>query len=117
LRRHAGFKLLVLLSGAGAGITVSGGLRRGSVLHESRIRGPLVQNVVFGSVLLLLLVGIQAGITFSQAPALPAYCATGRLSLSGSTAFAPTAQEIASTNTGASGTGFPAQGLPGRRRS
>jgi len=100
LRRHGGFKLLVLLSGAGGGITVGGGLRRGSVLHESRIRGPLVQNVVFGSVLLLL-VGIQAGITFSQAPTRPAYCASGRLSLSGSTAFAPTAQEIASTYTAA----------------
>lgn len=100
LRRHAGFKLLVLLSGSGGGIAVSGGLRRGSVLHESRIRGPLVQNALFGSALLLL-VGIQAGITFSQAPALPAYCASGRLNLSGSTAFAPTAQEIATTYTAA----------------
>ncbi len=98
LRRNAGFKLLVLLSGAGGGIVVGGGLRRGAVLHESRIRGPLVQNVVFGSVLLLL-VGVQAGITFSQAPALPSYCASGRLNLSGSTAFAPTAREIASAYT------------------
>jgi ABC-type phosphate transport system substrate-binding protein len=100
LRRNAGFKLLVLLSGVGGGIVVSGGLRRGNVLHESRIRGPLVQNVMFGSVLLLL-VGIQAGITFSQAPTRPSYCASGRLSLSGSTAFAPTAQEIASAYTAA----------------
>jgi ABC-type phosphate transport system substrate-binding protein len=100
LRRNAGFKLLVLLSGPGGGIAVNGRLRRGIILHESRIRGPLVQNVVFGSALLLL-VGIQAGITFSQAPTLPAYCASGRLSLSGSTAFAPTAQEIASTYTAA----------------
>jgi phosphate transport system substrate-binding protein len=100
LRRNAGFKLLVLLSGAGEGIVVGGRLRRGSVLHESRIRRPLVQNVVFGSVLLLL-VGIQAGITFSQAPTLAPYCASGRLSLSGSTAFAPTAQEIASAYTAA----------------
>jgi ABC-type phosphate transport system substrate-binding protein len=100
LRRHAGFKLLVLLSGPGRDIIVGGRLRRGSVLHESRIRGPLVQNVVFGSVLLLL-AGVQAGITFSQAPTLPSYCASGRLSLSGSTAFAPTAQEIAATYAGA----------------
>ena len=96
LRRNAGFKLLVLLSGAGGGIAVDGRLRRGAILHESRIRGPLVQNIVFGSVLLVL-GGVQAGITFSQAPALPAYCASGRLNLSGSTAFAPTAQEIAAT--------------------
>jgi ABC-type phosphate transport system substrate-binding protein len=68
------------------------------VLHESRIHGPLVQNVVFGSVLLLL-AGIQAGITVSQGAALPSYCASGRLSLSGSTAFTPTAQQIASSYT------------------
>ena len=98
MRRNARFKLLVLLSGAGDGIVVGGRLRRGSVLHESRIHGPLVQNVVFGSVLLLL-AGIQAGITFSQGAALPSYCASGRLSLSGSTAFAPTAQQIASSYT------------------
>lgn len=96
MRRKSGFKLLVLLSGAGRGIGVNGRLRRGSVLHESRSPGPLTQNIVFGSVLLLL-VGIQAGITFSQSPALPSYCAGGRLTLSGSTAFAPTAQEIASS--------------------
>jgi phosphate transport system substrate-binding protein len=100
MRRRAGFKLLVLLSGAGGGIVASGRLRRGSVLHESRGPGPLTQNLMFGSVLLLL-VGIQAGITFSQAPTLPSYCASGRLDLSGSTAFAPTAQEIASAYTAA----------------
>jgi ABC-type phosphate transport system substrate-binding protein len=100
MRRGAGFKLLVLLSGAGAGIVVNGRLRRGSVRHESRGPGPLTQNLVFGSVFLLL-VGIQAGITFSQAPTLPSYCASGRLNLSGSTAFAPTAQEIASAYTAA----------------
>lgn len=94
MRRRTGFKLLVLLGGAGGGILVNGRLRRGSVRHESRAPGPLTQNLAFGSVLLLL-VGIQAGITFSQAPALPSYCASGRLALSGSTAFAPTAQEIA----------------------
>jgi ABC-type phosphate transport system substrate-binding protein len=94
MRRKSGFKLLVLLSGAGRGIGVSGGLRRGSVLHESRGPGPLTQNIVFGSVLLLL-VGVQAGITFSQSPAVPSYCANGRLILSGSTAFAPTARGIA----------------------
>jgi phosphate transport system substrate-binding protein len=100
LRRKAGFKLLVLLGGPGTGIAVGGRLRRGSVRHESRGPGPLTQNVVFGSVILLLF-GIQAGITFSQAATLPTYCASGRLALSGSTAFAPTAQEIASAYTAA----------------
>jgi phosphate transport system substrate-binding protein len=98
LKRKAGFKLLVLLSGAGRDIAVNGRLRRGSVLHESRIRGPLTQNIAFGSVLLLL-VGIQAGITFSQGAALPSYCASGKLALEGSTAFAPTAMQIASAYT------------------
>jgi phosphate transport system substrate-binding protein len=94
MRRRAGFKLLVLLSGAGRGIVVNGRLRRGQVLHGSRVRGPLIQNVAFGSVLLLL-VGLQAGITFGQGPALPGYCASGSLALKGSTAFAPTAKAIA----------------------
>jgi phosphate transport system substrate-binding protein len=98
LKRKAGFKLLVLLSGAGRDIVVKGRLRRGSVVHESRVRGPVAQNIVFGSVLLLL-VGIQAGITFSQAPTLPSYCASGKLALEGSTAFAPTAQQIAAAYT------------------
>lgn len=98
LKRKAGFKLLVLLSGAGRDIVVTGRLRRGGVLHESRIRGPLTQNIAFGSVLLLL-VGIQAGITFSQGAALPSYCASGKLALEGSTAFEPTAREIGSAYT------------------
>jgi phosphate transport system substrate-binding protein len=99
MRRRAGFKLLVLLSGGGRGIVVNGGLRRGQVLHGSRVRGPLTQNIAFGSVLLLLL-GIQAGFTFGQGPALPSYCASGSLDLKGSTAFAPTATIIAKQYTG-----------------
>jgi phosphate transport system substrate-binding protein len=98
LKRKAGFKLLVLLSGAGREVIVKGRLRRGSVLHESRIRGPVAQNIVFGSVLLLL-VGIQAGITFGQGSTLPSYCASGKLALEGSTAFTPTAQQVASSYT------------------
>jgi phosphate transport system substrate-binding protein len=98
MKRRAGFKLLVLLSGAGRGIVVGGRLRHGSVLHESRLRGPLAQNVAFGSALLLL-VGIQAGITFGQSAMLPSYCANGKLALEGSTAFAPTAQQIGTAYT------------------
>jgi ABC-type phosphate transport system substrate-binding protein len=57
------------------------------------LRGPFARNVAFASALLLLF-GVQAGITFDQSAALPAYCASGRLLLEGSTAFAPTAQSI-----------------------
>jgi ABC-type phosphate transport system substrate-binding protein len=98
MKRRAGFKLLVLLSGAGRGVVVKGHLRRGRLLHESRVRGPVATNIAFGSVLLLL-AGVQAGITFSQAPAMPSGCARGQLALEGSTAFAPTAQEIGSAYT------------------
>jgi ABC-type phosphate transport system substrate-binding protein len=93
LKRRAGFKLLVLLSGAGRGVVVDGWLEHGSVLPESPLRSAVTRNIAFASVLLLL-IGVQAGITFSQSPALPAYCASGRLLLEGSTAFAPTARSI-----------------------
>jgi len=98
MKRRAGFKLLVLLSGEGRGIVVKGHLRRGSVVHATRVRGPLAMNIGFGAVLLLL-VGIQAGITFSQTPTLPAYCGSGQLAMEGSTAFAPAAKEIGSAYT------------------
>jgi ABC-type phosphate transport system substrate-binding protein len=100
MQRKAGFKLFVLLSGAGSGIVVKGQLRRGSVIHESRVRGPLALNVAFGAVLLLLL-GIQGGITFGQTATQPSYCGSGQLTLEGSTAFAPTAQVIGSDYTAA----------------
>jgi phosphate transport system substrate-binding protein len=96
--RRAGFRLLVLLSGPGRSVDVNGGLRRGSVRRESPGRGPLTRNIAFGSVLLLL-VGVQAGITFSQGAALPTYCASGKLALEGSTAFAPTARVISAAYT------------------
>jgi phosphate transport system substrate-binding protein len=98
MSRRAGFRLLVLLSGTGRVVEVNGRLRRGSVLRESRGSGPLTRNIAFGSVLLLL-VGIQAGITFGQGAALPSYCASGKLALEGSTAFAPTAQAISTAYT------------------
>jgi phosphate transport system substrate-binding protein len=102
MRRKAGFKLLVLLSGVGSGIVVKGQLRRGSVIHESRVRGPLAVNVAFGAVLLLLL-GLQGGITFGQTQTEPPYCGSGQLALEGSTAFAPTARLIGSAYTAACG--------------
>jgi phosphate transport system substrate-binding protein len=105
MKRRASFRLLVLLSGTGREVYGKGRIRRGRVVRESLQRGPLARNIAFGTVLALL-VGVQAGITFGQAPSLPSSCATGRLVLEGSTAFAPAAQEISqaytSTCTGAS---------------
>ncbi len=93
MRRRASFKLLVLLSGTDRGVLGKGYLRRGRVIREARGRGPLARNLAFGTLLALLL-GTQAGITFGQRPAIPAWCATGRLAVEGSTAFAPVAQQI-----------------------
>jgi phosphate transport system substrate-binding protein len=93
MKRRASFKLLVLLSGTNRGVLGKGRIRRGSVVRESFHRGPMARNIAFGAVLTLL-VGIQGGITFGQGPVLPSSCATGRLLLEGSTAFAPVAQQI-----------------------
>jgi ABC-type phosphate transport system substrate-binding protein len=94
MKRRDSFKLLVLLSGAGEGILGRGRIRRGRFEHDSRGRGPTARNIMFGAVLALL-VGVQAGVTFSQQPGVPSSCGTGRLTLEGSTAFAPVAQQIA----------------------
>jgi phosphate transport system substrate-binding protein len=105
MRRRSSFKLLVLLSGTDRGVYGKGRLRHGNVVHESLQRGPLARNIAFGTILALL-VGAQAGVTFGQGPIVPSSCAAGRLVLEGSTAFAPTAQQIsqayASTCRGAS---------------
>ena len=99
MKRRASFKLLVLLSGTGRDVYGKGRIRRGRVVRESLQRGPLARNIAFGTVLALL-VGVQAGITFGQGPSVPSSCATGRLVLEGSTAFAPVAREISQAYTG-----------------
>jgi hypothetical protein len=93
MRRRASFKLLVLLSGTGDGVHGKGYIRRGRIVRETRGRGRLARNAAFGGALALLL-GLQAGVTFSQAAELPPFCHAGRLTLEGSTAFAPVARQI-----------------------
>lgn len=93
MKRRASFKLLVLLSGADRGVLGRGRIRRGKFVHETRGRGWLVRNVVFGATLVLL-AGIQGGITFSQGDVMPSACGAGQLTLEGSTAFAPVARQI-----------------------
>jgi ABC-type phosphate transport system substrate-binding protein len=92
--RGASFKLLVLLSGPGRGVHVKGRFRGGRVVHEARGRGPVTRNVVFGAVLALL-IGTQAGLIAGRGPAIPASCGSGALSIAGSSAFKPVAQQIA----------------------
>jgi len=100
MKRRASFKLLVLLSGTGGGVHGKGYIRRGRIVRETRGRGRLARNVAFGGAVALLL-GLQAGVTFSQAAELPAFCQAGRLTLEGSTAFAPVAEQIGRAYSGA----------------
>ena len=93
MRRRAGFKLLVLLSGTDRGVLGKGRFRGGRLVRETLRRGPLARNIAFG-VVLAALVGVQGGITFGQGPALPSFCARGSLLLEGSTAFAPVAGQL-----------------------
>ncbi len=98
IRSRASFKLLVLLSGAGHGVLGKGRVRRGRVVHETRRRGPLARNVAFGTVVALL-VGAQAGVALGEGPPVPSSCRSGHIAIDGSTAFAPTAQQIAQAYT------------------
>ena len=100
MRRRASFKLLVLLSGTGGGVHGKGYIRRGRIVRETRGRGRLARNAAFGGALALLL-GLQAGVTFSQAAELPPFCHAGQLTLEGSTAFAPVAEQIGRAYSGA----------------
>jgi hypothetical protein len=74
MKRRASFKLLVLLSGTGGGVHGKGYIRRGQIVRETRGRGRLARNIVFGA----LLAGLQAGVTFSQAAEIPSFCHAGR---------------------------------------
>jgi phosphate transport system substrate-binding protein len=93
MKRRASFKLLVLLSGADRGVLGKGRIRRGRVVHQTRGRGPAAMNILFGTVLAML-VGIQAGVSVSPDPHISSSCGNGRLLLEGSTAFAPVARQI-----------------------
>lgn len=93
MQRRAGFRLLVLLTGDGHGVLGKGRVRGGRVIHETRRSSPRVRNIVFGTVLALL-VGTQAGVALGEGPPIPSSCASGQLVIQGSTAFTPAAQLI-----------------------
>ncbi|WP_346100092.1 PstS family phosphate ABC transporter substrate-binding protein [Streptomyces olivaceiscleroticus] len=104
-RNH--FKLLVLLSGTGQGpdtrgrtrpggdVVVGGFLSGGRIRRNTQRWGPRKPSLALGG-LFIVLVGLLGGLLLST-PAVPARaeCATGRLTVDGSTAFAPPMQEIA----------------------
>ena len=97
--QRASFKLLVLLSGTGEGVLGKGRLRGGRVARETRRGSPRVRNLAFGTALALL-IGTQAGVALGEGPPVPASCASGQLVIQGSTAFAPTAMQIAQAYSG-----------------
>ncbi|MEV6462388.1 MULTISPECIES: PstS family phosphate ABC transporter substrate-binding protein [Streptomyces] len=99
------FKLLVLLSGGtvGSKVTVSGGVQDGDV-HPNESLTPDEKPPVFSrparltSMAFLVGIALLAGliVTGGERPP-PMGCATGSLEVTGSTAFAPVAEELAET--------------------
>jgi ABC-type phosphate transport system substrate-binding protein len=93
MKRNDRFKLLVLLSGTNKGVRGRGFIRGGRVVRETRRRGPGARNLTFGGTAALLLV-LLAGTFMETGVPSPSSCASGRLTLEGSTAFAPLATQI-----------------------
>jgi phosphate transport system substrate-binding protein len=97
------FKLLVLLSGGDVGreIRLSGGIRDG-VVHPNRSATPDETPPLFSRAARLITIMLTASVltlativvTRDDAPP-PIGCATGTLTLTGSTAFAPVLREVA----------------------
>jgi len=86
--------LLVLLSGAARGVGVKGHIHGGKIIREPPRRGPRTRTLVFGGAATLLLSGLLAGVFLAATTGVPPSCAGGRLTLEGSTAFAPAATQI-----------------------
>jgi len=86
--------LLVLLSGMARGVGVKGHIHGGKVIHEPPRRGPRTRTLVFGGAATLLLSGLLAGVFLAATTGVPPSCVGGRLTLDGSSAFAPAATKI-----------------------
>lgn len=94
LNKKDQFKLLVLLSGEKKGVTGGGFVRGGQVVRDIDRRGPVTRSLALGGASLAL-----AGILIGQLIAGPRSdpCTPGRLTIAGSTAFAPVVTEISDT--------------------
>jgi phosphate transport system substrate-binding protein len=89
--------LLVLLSGGARGVRVDGHIHGGgrrNIIHEPPRRGPATRTLIFGGAASLLFVGLLSGIFLAAGTRVPSACIAGRLTLEGSTAFAPAARQI-----------------------
>ncbi|MEV0278251.1 substrate-binding domain-containing protein [Streptomyces sp. NPDC050610] len=90
LNKRNHFKVLVLLSGAGTGerITLEGFLSGGRIVRNAQRRGPQPVSLALGSVFIIL-VGLLGGLQLSGSDSPPrSECASGRLTVTGSSAFA-----------------------------
>lgn len=97
LNRKNHFKLLVLLSGAGSGVTQQDGFLTGGRIHKGpgTWQGPS-RPVMVASAVATLLVGLLVGLAFTRpGPYPPVDCASGRLHVYGSTAFEPLVKQVA----------------------
>lgn len=103
LRHGERFRLFVVLSGTGVQVRrARGRLKNGRIAREAPRRGPATRSILFGGPAMLLLAGLFAGAVVTAASpghsaggaSLSSACASGHLLLEGSTAFAPTAQQI-----------------------
>ncbi|ABW15590.1 putative phosphate binding ABC transporter [Parafrankia sp. EAN1pec] len=104
LDRGEHYKLLVLLTGGSVGcaVRVAGGIQEGAVKPNRSTtvddKPPLFSRParLITIVLTLCVMVLASIIVVGDGPPPPIGCATGRLTVNGSTAFAPVVQEIAS---------------------
>ncbi|TVL91875.1 substrate-binding domain-containing protein [Streptomyces sp. SAJ15] len=96
LNKRDHFKLLVLLSGSGDSVTLDGFLSGGRVRRNAQRRGPSTPSLALGATFIVL-VGLLGGLLLNSAAEEPVRmeCASGRLTVDGSTAFAPPMRETA----------------------
>ncbi|WEV27893.1 substrate-binding domain-containing protein [Streptomyces sp. 71268] len=96
LNRRDHFKLLVLLTGDGDQVTMSGFLSGGSIRRNAQRRGPSKLSLALGGVFIILM-GLLGGLLIrnSDDEAANPVCATGELVIDGSTAFAKPMKAIA----------------------
>jgi hypothetical protein len=93
------FKMLVLLSGETGQVTGRASISDGHVVKESR-RSPVSRRYLVMAGVAILAVGLVVGIAVTRnirrpVPPPPSNCVAGKITVAGSTAFAPTMIEIA----------------------
>lgn len=95
LNRRDHFKLLVLLTGTGNEVTMGGFLSGGTIRRNAPRRGPRKLTLALGGVFIILM-GLLCGLLIrNSGPADNPVCASGKLTIDGSTAFTEPMEVIA----------------------